>query len=56
MMKDHMSEWNVGVPNREYRLVRCLSILFDQIDLNLNGLLEWEELANYVLGKATGSC
>lgn len=23
------------------------------MDLNLNGLLEWEELANYVMGKAT---
>ncbi len=33
--------------------MRTLAILFEQIDLNLNELLDWEELANYVLGKAT---
>ena len=55
MMKQHLKDWKLGIPNREYKLLRSLAILFDQIDLNLNGLLEWEELANYVLGKATGT-
>jgi hypothetical protein len=54
MMKNHLKDWKVGIKNRDYKLLRSLSLLFDQIDINLNGLLEWEELSNYVLGKATG--
>ena len=55
MMKNHLKDWKTGIKNRDYKLLRSLAILFDQIDINLNGLLEWEELSNYVLGKATGN-
>jgi len=33
--------------------VRCLTNLFEEIDLNGNGILEWDEFTNYVIEKAT---
>lgn len=41
------------IPNREIKLIRCLVNLFNEIDLNGNGILEWEEFQNYVIEKAT---
>lgn len=33
--------------------MRCLCNLFEEIDLNGNGVLEWDEFTNYVIEKAT---
>jgi hypothetical protein len=33
----------MDIPNREEKLIRCLVNLFNEIDLNGNGILEWEE-------------
>jgi Bicoid-interacting protein 3 (Bin3) len=41
------------IPNRDEKLIRCLVNLFNEIDLNGNGILEWEEFQNYVIEKAT---
>jgi hypothetical protein len=41
------------LPNREIKLIRCLANLFEEIDLNGNGILEWDEFTNYVIEKAT---
>jgi hypothetical protein len=29
MMKNHLKDWKVGIKNREYKLLRSLSLLFD---------------------------
>ena len=51
--KKHLKFWQVGLPNREPRLVRYLSHLFNEIDINGNGDMEWEEFTNYIIEKAT---
>jgi hypothetical protein len=53
IVKEHLTNWQVDLPNRSYRLVRCLTNLFEEIDINGNGLLEWEEFTNYIIEKAT---
>ena len=35
------------------KLVRCLVNLFEEIDLNGNAILEWDEFTNYIIEKAT---
>lgn len=51
--KEHLLSWQIDIPNRDIKLIRCLCSLFDEIDLNNNGILEWEEFTNYVIEKAT---
>lgn len=41
------------MPNRDVSIVRYLTYLFNQIDINGNGDMEWEEFTNYVIQKAT---
>jgi len=53
VVKEHLLSWQVDIPNRETKLVRCLTNLFEEIDLNGNGILEWDEFTNYVIEKAT---
>ena len=48
-----MKFWQVGIPNRDIALVRYLTYLFNEIDINGNGDMEWEEFTNYVIEKAT---
>ena len=43
----------IDIPNREIKLIRCLCNLFEEIDLNGNGVLDWQEFQNYVIEKAT---
>jgi hypothetical protein len=53
IVQQHLITWQVDLPNREYRLIRCLTSLFDEIDINGNGILEWDEFTNYIIEKAT---
>lgn len=53
IVRQHLVAWQTDLPNREYRLVRCLTSLFDEIDINGNGILEWDEFTNYIIEKAT---
>lgn len=53
VVKEHLLSWQTDIPNRETKLVRCLTNLFEEIDLNGNGILEWDEFTNYVIEKAT---
>ena len=53
MIKEHLLSWQMDIPNREIKLIRCLVNLFNEIDLNGNGILEWEEFQNYMIEKAT---
>jgi hypothetical protein len=43
----------VDITNRDIKLIRSLANLFEEIDLNGNGILEWEEFTNYIIEKAT---
>ena len=53
VVKEHLLSWQTDIPNREIKLVRCLKNLFEEIDLNGNGILEWDEFTNYIIEKAT---
>lgn len=52
ILRDQMPNWQPNLPNRYNKLVRCLNILFGEIDINGNGTLEWEEFTNYIIDKA----
>ncbi len=53
ILKEHLLNWQIELPFRERKLIRVLIMLFDEIDLNGNGLLEWDEFTNYIIEKAT---
>ena len=52
IIKDHFIHWQLDIPNRKKKLIRCLSLLFDDIDLNGNENMEWDEFTNYIIEKA----
>ena len=52
IIKDHLIHWQLDIPNRNRKLIRCLSLLFNDIDLNGNGNMEWDEFTNYIIEKA----
>ena len=37
IVKEHILSWQVDISNRETKLIRCLIMLFEEIDLNGNG-------------------
>lgn len=39
--RKHLKFWQVDLPNREARLIRYLTFLFKEIDINGNGDMEW---------------
>ena len=49
IIKRHLNKWHPDLANREEILVKLLSRLFDQIDLNSNGDMEWNEFMNYIV-------
>ena len=51
--KRHLKFWKVDAPNRDISLIRYLTYLFNEIDINGNGDMEWEEFTNSVIEKAT---
>lgn len=51
-LKDHLSQWRPDIENRSQQIVKCLGQLFDEIDINGNEKLEWEEFTAYIIEKA----
>lgn len=49
ILKQHLLNWHPNLENREEILIKLLSRLFNEIDLNNNGILEWDELTNYII-------
>ena len=49
IIKRHLNKWHPELCNREEILLKLLSKLFDQIDLNSNGVMEWNEFMNYIV-------
>lgn len=52
IIKDHLIHWQLDISNRERKLIRCLYLLFNDIDLNGNGMMDWDEFTNYIIEKA----
>ena len=55
ILKRHLKTWNYTLPNREEMLIKLLSRLFDEIDINSNGLLDWNEFVNYTINAGSSS-
>ena len=49
IIKSHLRKWDPELVNREEIIIKLLSHLFDQINLNSNGDLERSEFMNYIV-------
>ena len=49
IVKRHLLNWHPEIENRELVLTKLLHRLFNEIDLNNNGILEWDEFTNYII-------
>ena len=49
IIKNHFSKWHPDLFNREEIIIKLLSKLFDQIDLNSNGKIKWDEFMNFIV-------
>ena len=47
--KNHLLSWHPDLPNRKNILIRLLNKLFQEIDLNKIGKIEWDEFTNYII-------
>ena len=54
ILKNHLLSWHPELPDREVHLIKLLSRLFSEIDLNDNGDLEWAEFTNYIIHNSNG--
>ena len=54
ILKNHLLGFLPDHPEREKIMVRLLSRLFGDIDLNDNGDLEWNEFTNYIINLGGG--
>ena len=52
ILKRHLLTWYPDIPDRTNILIKLLSRLFDEIDLNSNGDLEWDEFVNYIVNSS----
>ena len=52
IFKKHLKLWHPTLPNRNQILIKLLSRLFDEIDINSNDNLEWSEFINYLTSNA----
>lgn len=52
IIKDHLINWQLDISNREKKLIRSLYLLFNDIDINGNGNMEWDEFTSYIIKKA----
>ena len=49
ILKNHLLSWHPEINNREKVLIKLLHRLFQEIDLNNNGSMEWSEFCNYII-------
>ena len=47
--KNHLLSWHPELPNRKNVLIKLLDRLFNEIDLNDNGQMEWDEFTNHII-------
>ena len=51
ILKRHLITWNYSLENRDDILIKLLSRLFDEIDVDSNGVLSWNEFMNYTINE-----
>ena len=49
ILKHHLLSWKLNLPEREKILIKLLSRLFDEIDINSNGEIQWNDFTNYII-------
>ena len=49
ILKNHLLSWHPELPNREELLIKLLSRLFKDIDLNCNNEMNWDEFTDYLM-------
>lgn len=54
-LKSHLLQWKPNEKDRDPRLVKYLSMIFDDIDLISKDKIDWEEFSNYLISKASES-
>ena len=52
LLKNHLLTWHPEIPNREEILVKLLSRLFQDIDLNCNKEMNWDEFTDYLMSSS----
>jgi hypothetical protein len=49
ILKRHLLSWNPKVKNREKIFIKLLSQLFDEIDLDSDDIINWNEFSNFLV-------
>ena len=49
ILKNHLLSWNLNLPHRETMIIKLLSRLFDEIDINSTGEVQWSDFVNYII-------
>ena len=49
IIKRHLLSWKPDLPNRDNIIIKLLSRLFDEIDINSNGQIEWKDFVKYII-------
>ena len=49
IIKNHLLSWKPDLPHREKILITLLSRLFEEIDINSKGEIEWNNFVNYII-------
>jgi len=55
IIKRHLLSWKPDLPNREKILIKLLSRLFNEIDINSNSEIEWKDFVNYIISISNNS-
>ena len=53
ILKNYLPEWYTNLPDRENIMVKLLSRLFKDIDLNCNEIITWENFIEYLTNTAS---
>ena len=49
IIKGHLLTWQINLQHRETIIIKLLSRLFDEIDINSNGVVQWNNFVNYII-------
>ena len=49
IIKNHLLSWEPNLPHREKMIIKLLDRLFEEIDINSKGEVEWKNFVNYII-------
>ena len=49
ILKNHLLSWKLDLPHRTIIIIKLLSRLFDEIDINSNEEVQWSDFVNYII-------